>query len=96
MICGISRADQLWRIAYGEVRGLSHEELRARLPEKFEKLLPGNPKPGDYEVVRFSPFVMHQRCVEKMRVGRVLLAGDAAHLCNPMLVSLFSIWPYTN
>ena len=26
---------------------------------------------------------MHQRCAEKFRVGRVCLAADAAHLCNP-------------
>lgn len=63
---------------------LSAEQLRSRLPKKFEILLPGHPKPEDYEVLRFSPFVMHQRCVEKMRNGRILLAGDAAHLCNPM------------
>ena len=26
---------------------------------------------------------MHQRCAPRLRVGRVLLAADAAHLCNP-------------
>ncbi|KAK8927975.1 FAD-dependent monooxygenase terC [Metarhizium anisopliae] len=86
MVCCISRAEdtELWRVVYGEPIGLSPEQLRARLPEKFEKILPGHPKPDDYEIVRFSPFTVHQRCVEKMRVGRVLLVGDAAHLCNPM------------
>lgn len=78
--------EQIWRVAYGEPMGLSVEELRERLPQKFEILLPGNPKPEEYEVQRFSPFIMHQRCVPKMRNGRILLAGDAAHLCNPMLV----------
>lgn len=89
MVCCISRAEdtELWRVVYGEPIGLSPEQLRARLPEKFEKILPGHPKPDDYEIVRFSPFTVHQRCVEKMRVGRVLLVGDAAHLCNPMSVS---------
>ncbi|KIW38763.1 uncharacterized protein PV06_09708 [Exophiala oligosperma] len=74
----------LWRVAYGEPAGMNEAELRRRLAAKFETILPGNPKPGEYELSRWSPFVMHQRCVERMRVGRVLLAGDAAHLCNPM------------
>ncbi|XXH01321.1 hypothetical protein Hte_007679 [Hypoxylon texense] len=30
-----------------------------------------------------SPYKIHQRCAPALRKGRVLLAGDAAHLCNP-------------
>lgn len=75
--------DGLYRITYGEIGGLTNEQLRERLPWKFEMMLPGNPKPGDYNVVNFSPYKIHQRCAEKMRVGRFLLAADAAHLCNP-------------
>lgn len=29
------------------------------------------------------PYKIHQRCAEKFRVGRSLIAADAAHLCNP-------------
>lgn len=86
MVCGISKADSLWRVAYGEERNMTHQDLRARLPDKLRKIVPGNPEPEEYEVVRFSPFVVHQRCVDKMRVGRIVLVGDAAHLCNPMYV----------
>lgn len=50
---------------------------------KFERMLPGNPKPDQYKLVNCSPYKMHQRCAEKFRVGRFLLAADAAHLCNP-------------
>jgi len=32
----------------------------------------------------FSPYKLHQRCSSKFRVGRIILAGDAAHACNPM------------
>jgi 2-polyprenyl-6-methoxyphenol hydroxylase-like FAD-dependent oxidoreductase len=46
-------------------------------------MLPGNPKPGDYELTNISPYKVHQRCAEKFRVGRFLLVADAAHLCNP-------------
>ncbi|EXJ53378.1 uncharacterized protein A1O5_13367 [Cladophialophora psammophila CBS 110553] len=75
----------LWRITYGEEKGFSNEELIARQTMKFEKFLPGNPKPeeGKYKVESISPYRVHQRLAEHMRVGRVLLAADAAHLCNP-------------
>lgn len=84
VVAGLSKPEGLWRVAYNEEMGFTHEELRVRLSSRFETFLPGNPKPADYEVVRFSPFVMQQRCVERMRVGRICLMGDAAHLCNPM------------
>ncbi|KAM0809722.1 putative FAD-binding domain-containing protein [Seiridium cardinale] len=75
--------DGLWRVTYGEIPGLSNDELRQRLPEKFKAFLPGAPNPGQYEVVNFSPYKVHQRLAKQMRVGRFLLAADAAHLCNP-------------
>jgi 2-polyprenyl-6-methoxyphenol hydroxylase-like FAD-dependent oxidoreductase len=73
----------VWRISYGEKPGLANEELMARQEMKFEQMLPGNPKPTEYRVLSKSPYRVHQRCVPKMRIGRVLLAADAAHLCNP-------------
>lgn len=75
--------DNMWRISYGELPGLSDEELLARQPMKFEAILPGHPKPGEYRVVNISPYKVHQRCVESMAKGRVALAADAGHLCNP-------------
>ena len=36
-----------------------------------------------YEIVWSSVYRFHSRCVDRMRVGRVLLAGDAAHLVSP-------------
>ncbi|KAJ5618598.1 hypothetical protein N7528_006709 [Penicillium herquei] len=75
--------DGLWRVSYGEVPGLSFDELKARQPAKFKAFLPGHPDPTDYKMVNFSPYKIHQRLAKKMRVGRVLLAADAAHLCNP-------------
>ncbi|KAK3290908.1 uncharacterized protein B0H64DRAFT_446722 [Chaetomium fimeti] len=75
--------DGLYRITYGETPGLSREEYVARQPWKFETMLPGHPKPDEYKMINISPYRMHQRCAPKFRVGRVLLAADAAHLCNP-------------
>ncbi|KAB2569961.1 FAD-dependent monooxygenase terC, partial [Lasiodiplodia theobromae] len=74
---------EYWRVSYGERSGLSHEELRERVPAKFAAMLPGNPQPGDYEIAGFSPYRVHQRLAPSMRVGRIMLAADAAHLCNP-------------
>jgi 2-polyprenyl-6-methoxyphenol hydroxylase-like FAD-dependent oxidoreductase len=75
--------DGLYRVTYGENPGLTWEEMKARQPLKYELMLPGHPRPGDYELVMMSPYRMHQRCAPSFRVGRVLLAADAAHLCNP-------------
>src|SRR5271155_4597740 len=71
-------------LGYGEKEGLTTEECMERLPAKFEALFPG-PKPvkGQYELKSMSPYRIHQRCAETFRKGRVVLAGDAAHLCNP-------------
>ncbi|KAH0421745.1 hypothetical protein CcaCcLH18_13252 [Colletotrichum camelliae] len=75
--------DGLWRVTYGDISGLSTEEVIARQPERFRKILPGQPEPNQYKLVSIGPYKVHQRCAEKMRVGRFLLAADAAHLCNP-------------
>lgn len=83
VVCQITR-EGLWRVSYGEDASLSHEQLQERMPEKLRLLLPGDPTPDQFQVVRFNPYVLHQRCVEHMRVGRIMLAADAAHLCNPM------------
>jgi hypothetical protein len=86
--------DGMWRVSYGERPGLSFPEVQlytistelqliARQPMKYERMLPGNPKPTEYKLTNISPYKIHQRCAEKFRVGRFLLAADAAHLCNP-------------
>ncbi|KAH6614433.1 hypothetical protein B0J18DRAFT_300817 [Chaetomium sp. MPI-SDFR-AT-0129] len=73
----------LYRITYGETPNLTLSAYLARQPYKFRTILPGHPTPSDYQTINFSPYRMHQRCAPKFRVGRVLLAADAAHLCNP-------------
>jgi 3-(3-hydroxy-phenyl)propionate hydroxylase len=39
--------------------------------------------PAEFELKLASVYSVHQRIAESFRVGRVLLAGDAAHLNNP-------------
>ncbi|KAF3313374.1 hypothetical protein TWF173_006111 [Orbilia oligospora] len=85
MAARIGVKEPLWRVTYTEVNGLTKEEIEARQAEKFEIMFPGHPKPGsgEYKVVLTSPYKIHQRCASSFRVGRYLLAADAAHLCNP-------------
>ncbi|KAF2841197.1 FAD/NAD(P)-binding domain-containing protein [Patellaria atrata CBS 101060] len=75
--------DGLWRVSFGVDRLLDLDEVKEIQPKKYEVMLPGNPKPNDYKLVSLYPYRIHQRCAEKFRVGRVLLAADAAHVCNP-------------
>jgi len=42
------------------------------------------PHPGDYEIVVRAIYRVHQRVADTYRRGRVFLAGDAAHLNNPL------------
>lgn len=75
---------ELWRVTYGDsAANLSEEEYLKRRELAFKKMLPGHPDPSQYKVTQTDQFRIHNRCVEKMRVGRVFLAGDAAHVCNP-------------
>lgn len=76
-------SDGLYRVTYGETPGLTLEEIKERQPWKLETVLPGHPKPHEYKLISMAPYKMHQRCAPAFRVGRVLLAADAAHLCNP-------------
>jgi 2-polyprenyl-6-methoxyphenol hydroxylase-like FAD-dependent oxidoreductase len=73
--------DGLWRLTYGEPGSLDRADLRTRLADKLAVLLPGG---ESVEPVAFSPYRVHNRCADTFRVGRVLLAGDAAHVNNPI------------
>jgi 3-(3-hydroxy-phenyl)propionate hydroxylase len=56
---------------------LSDGGVQARLERFF-------PKPARYEVVHRNLYKVHQRVAATFRKGRVLLAGDAAHVNNPI------------
>lgn len=70
----------LWRCTYMEDSALPEESVLERLPAAYRAILPGA---GDYKIDRASPYRMHQRSATHYRVGRVVLAGDAAHATNP-------------
>jgi len=56
---------------------LSDETIHGRLQRAF-------PKTGSYNLVHRNLYKTHQRVAEKFRMGRVFLAGDAAHVNNPI------------
>lgn len=57
---------------------------RALDPEAIEtKLQRIVPKDTPYDVGEVRPYRIHQRIVDTYRAGRILLAGDAAHLNSP-------------
>lgn len=72
---------KLWRVTYGEPGSVPREQLRERVAAKYAALFPDG---TGVEPVEFSPYRVHDRCAERFRVGRVLLAGDAAHVNNPI------------
>jgi 3-(3-hydroxy-phenyl)propionate hydroxylase len=53
----------------------------AGVQERMQRFFP-SPRP--YEVVHRNLYVTHQRVASTFRKGRVLLAGDAAHVNNPI------------
>ena len=73
--------DILWRYTFREDGDLPDDSLEDRIHEHFAVGMPGH---VDYELMQFQPYRMHQRAAETFRKGRVLLAGDAAHVTNPI------------
>ena len=73
----------LWRTVFPTDPTQSDSDLmsdagaQARLQKFF-------PAPAPYEVVHRNLYVTHQRVAGTFRQGRVLLAGDAAHVNNPI------------
>ena len=73
----------LWRIVFPTDPDTSEEELisdravQARLQNFFRLSTP-------YDIVHRNLYVTHQRVASTFRLGRVLLAGDAAHVNNPI------------
>lgn len=58
---------------------LAAEEAGGGLEARIRKIIGDR----DFEIVWKSVYRFHSRCVDRMRHGRVLLAGDCAHLVAP-------------
>jgi 3-(3-hydroxy-phenyl)propionate hydroxylase len=73
----------LWRFLYGchpdetDEDAMSDDSVEVRLQAVV-------PKSGRYDTVHRTIYRVHQRVADTFRQGRILLAGDAAHLNNPL------------
>jgi 3-(3-hydroxy-phenyl)propionate hydroxylase len=73
----------LWRTVFStepeedNVSLVNDVEVQARMQRFF-------PGPRPFEIVHRNLYVTHQRVAATFRKGRVLLAGDAAHVNNPI------------
>lgn len=75
----------LWRVTYGDNKpDLSEEEYEKRREWHFREMLPGHPEPHEYRIEQTNMYAIHNRCADSWKVGRIILAADAAHVCNPM------------
>lgn len=74
--------DDTWRIDWQVPPGTDVEAERASggLDRRVRAVIGPT---TDYELLWLTPYRFHQRLVERFRVGRVFLAGDAAHLVSP-------------
>jgi len=83
--CVILRTEKIWRVlfpttpetAQDEDKLLSDEFIQARLHHLYDK-------DGDYDIGHRTLYAVNQRVAETYYTGRVLLAGDACHINNPL------------
>ncbi|MFM9968195.1 MAG: FAD-dependent oxidoreductase [Burkholderiales bacterium] len=76
------KVEDTWRVAIYPLADKTIEEQLT--PESIEAALQHIvPQPRPYGVLALRAYRAHQRMVSKYRVGRVFLAGDAAHLTSP-------------
>jgi len=87
-------ADPEFWFVFVRVPGLWRLLLPSRVGETAESLVTDEtvqdrmhqvcPKTGDYDTFHRTAYSVHQRVAETYRKGRIVLAGDAAHINNPL------------
>jgi 3-(3-hydroxy-phenyl)propionate hydroxylase len=83
--CVILRTEKIWRVLFpttpetmdDEQRLLSDEFIQQRLQHLWSK-------EGDYKIGHRTLYNVNQRVAETYYKGRVVLAGDACHINNPL------------
>ena len=73
----------LWRVVFPTLPGETDDEVlnESAVQQRLQKFFP---KPGAYPVVHRNLYNVHQRVAASFSKGRVFLAGDAAHVNNPI------------
>jgi 3-(3-hydroxy-phenyl)propionate hydroxylase len=73
----------LWRVMFLITEDVSDDQIRSHA---FAQSLMTTVVPGltDYEISHTTLYKVHQRVAKTFRSGRAFLAGDAAHINNPL------------
>ena len=77
------RVPGLWRVLVPAPENSDREKLLSdgNLQSVLQRVVPHG---SDYHIEHRSIYHVHQRVAKSFRAGRVLLAGDAAHINNPL------------
>ena len=81
--CVLLRVPTLWRVLFPTRLEETDEEVMTdeSIQTRLQNLLP---KDSPYNTVHRTLYKVHQRVAKEFRRGRVVLAGDAAHINNPI------------
>ncbi|MCC5869297.1 MAG: FAD-dependent monooxygenase [Gammaproteobacteria bacterium] len=76
------RLPDLWRCSVYAAAGETIEQALEpeRIQTKLKRIIPSQ---DHFEILEIRPYRIHQRIIEHYRIGRVLMAGDAAHINSP-------------
>jgi 3-(3-hydroxy-phenyl)propionate hydroxylase len=77
------RVPGLWRVLVPAPENSDRETLLSddNLQSVLQRVVP---RPQPYNIAHRSIYHVHQRVAKRFRQGRVVLAGDAAHINNPL------------
>jgi 3-(3-hydroxy-phenyl)propionate hydroxylase len=79
------QAAGLWRVLLPTAPEEAADEARMLAPARIEQRMQGVwPNAKGYEVRHRTAYRVHERVAETYAAGRVFLAGDAAHINNPL------------
>lgn len=81
--CVLLRCNNLWRVLFPTPPEHTNDQLLSDeyIQERLHFLVELD---GDFEVQHRTLYNVHQRVATKYRIGRILLAGDSAHVNNPL------------
>ena len=81
--CVVLRCNNMWRVLFPTKPGETNERLLSDdyIQDRLHRLAA---KDGDFEIGHRTLYNVHQRVADTYRNGRIVLAGDAAHINNPL------------
>ncbi|MEI7738652.1 MAG: NAD(P)/FAD-dependent oxidoreductase [Betaproteobacteria bacterium] len=81
--CVLLKVPSLWRVLFPTKVDESDEDVLSdsSVQSRLQHLLP---QPNDYQADHRTLYKIHQRVAKSFRQNRIFLAGDAAHINNPL------------